>query len=787
MPILRSREIPSLANSQSSKTLEEKGFMAPSTPSKTTESLSNQIMPSPNSGEEEPSSNHIKAVTPRRSSRIAVNKNSDEKSRNSSSTKRRKNENAVKSTVEVSDIESKVESELGLISVRESSVRVSDSGSRKKAKTMLGGSGNDAGRRKGKGILIEEVKEDDDGGNRKEMEEQNLIELQKDEELKGTRRRFTWEEKGKGVCSKGDFVSGEADMNLNLDLELSLGMNFPENVDLSEDLNAELNDQVNDDLNLDLNIDLNVDMNADMDVEEGLMNEANVAPVENVVTEVRRKKNRSKRYKEIARKNAYKFAHYSVEEEEIRVNSEEAEGGIPQEELAKNVEDWPGPFSTAMKIIRDREKNSNAQVRESSSEKFPLVSWVPKKERDSECWKKTAPTLQNMCLNILIDNVDAISSLNGVPDVLRNKLCRLLCDSRKMTPHFLDLLLEGPLFELRLADCSWLEERVFEKSFEACDTSNLTVLQLDLCGHCLSDISLQKALVSKNLSALTTISLKGACRISDVGLAALVSSTPALRSLNLSHCSLLTDVGIDSIANSLGSNLQELYLDECDDLNAMRMLPMLQRMRSLDVLSLRGLLSVSDKFIREFILTNGENMKELVLDGCEKLTDSSLKFIAETCSQLRVLDLSNLGKLSDIGLALLTNGCCKLQDLKLRRCRFSDDAIAAFLEASGEFLHELSLNGISKVAQNTTISLARRCKNLESLDLSWCRHLTDEALGLIADSCSSLKLLKLFGCTQVSDVFVKGHSNPNLCIVGLQMTSILEHIKRPDFQQGPSR
>lgn len=127
---------------------------------------------------------------------------------------------------------------------------------------------------------------------------------------------------------------------------------------------------------------------------------------------------------------------------------------------------------------------------------------------------------------------------------------------------------------------------------------------------------MHKALVPKGLPALTTISLKGACRISDGGLAALVSSAPALRSINLSQCSLLTDVGIDSIANSLGSILQELYLDDCDTLDAMRILPTLKRLKYLEVLSLRGIVSVSDKFIRELISTSGQNMKELVLANC---------------------------------------------------------------------------------------------------------------------------------------------------------------------------
>ena len=142
------------------------------------------------------------------------------------------------------------------------------------------------------------------------------------------------------------------------------------------------------------------------------------------------------------------------------------------------------------------------------------------------------------------------------------------------------------------------------------------VLQLDLCGHCLSDSSLLKALVPKGLPSLTMVSLKGACRISDVGLGALVSSAPALHSMNLSQCSLLTDVGIGNLANSLGSILRELYLDDCESLDAMRILPGLKKLQCLEVLSLRGIGSVSDKFIKQLIISNGQNLKELVLANC---------------------------------------------------------------------------------------------------------------------------------------------------------------------------
>ncbi|TQD72125.1 hypothetical protein C1H46_042324 [Malus baccata] len=76
---------------------------------------------------------------------------------------------------------------------------------------------------------------------------------------------------------------------------------------------------------------------------------------------------------------------------------------------------------------------------------------------------------------------------------------------------------------------------------------------------------------------------------------------------------------------------------------------------------------------------------------------------------------------------------------------------------------------------------------LHTLDLSWCRNLTDEALGLIVDSCLSLRMLKLLGCTQITDTFLDGHSNPEVRIIGLKFSPILEHLKALNPHEGPLR
>ncbi|KAH1100871.1 hypothetical protein GLYMA_13G110100v4 [Glycine max] len=327
-------------------------------------------------------------------------------------------------------------------------------------------------------------------------------------------------------------------------------------------------------------------------------------------------------------------------------------------------------------------------------------AWVPKRnQKGGEKGFFFVPSLQELCLEMLADNADAMVSLEGVPDELIRKLCNLLCDSRKMNTRFLELLLSGSPTEIRLKDCSWLTEEQFAKYFQTCDTTRLEVLQLDQCGRCIPDYALLGTLRQSPrwLPKLITLSLSGACRLSDKGLHVLASSAPALRSINLSQCSLLSSASINILADSLGSLLKELYLDDCLMIDAAQIVPGLKKLKHLEVLSLAGIQTVSDEFIKDYIIECGHNMKELILKDCRKLTDASIKGVAEHCPGLCALDLMNLDKLTDLSLGYLTNSCRALHTLKLCHNPFSDEAIAAFLEITGVSLKELSLNNIKKL------------------------------------------------------------------------------------------
>ncbi|XP_077230780.1 uncharacterized protein LOC143863886 isoform X2 [Tasmannia lanceolata] len=392
---------------------------------------------------------------------------------------------------------------------------------------------------------------------------------------------------------------------------------------------------------------------------------------------------RYKKYSlENAKRSASRFAHFKSEGEEEyqQYNSSVPETEMPLAENDQEIEDWPGPFSTAMKIIKDRELGLKVRGMNSTSnlsKSMPGIDWVPSKNHNCILSARVVPSLQDLCINVLYRNAEEISSLEGVPDALRNKLCQLLCDSRKMNCRILELIVGDCPSEIRLKDCSWITEEQLGSILGGCNREHLRVLQLDLCGRCISDYILRDTLARtpNSFPALTTISLRGACSLTDNGLNALITSTPLLRSINLGQCSLLTSTGIKSLVDNLGSDLRELYIDDCQSIDAMRIIPALKKLKHLEVLSVAGIETVCDKFVSELIPVCGPNMKELVFADCRNLTDASLKVVAETCSELRALDLVNLRKLTDSSIQHITNGCRLIKALKLCRNTFRENSL----------------------------------------------------------------------------------------------------------------
>jgi DNA repair protein RAD7 len=90
-------------------------------------------------------------------------------------------------------------------------------------------------------------------------------------------------------------------------------------------------------------------------------------------------------------------------------------------------------------------------------------------------------------------------------------------------------------------------------------------------------------------------------------------------------------------------------------------------------------------------------------------------------------------------------------------------ALKALIEHSGATLEYLNISGWGQVSHAVLGSLGAECKNLRTLDLGWCRDLTDLGMRDILNGCDGLKVVTVWGkftisipCTESDDLPFSG-------------------------------
>ena len=82
-------------------------------------------------------------------------------------------------------------------------------------------------------------------------------------------------------------------------------------------------------------------------------------------------------------------------------------------------------------------------------------------------------------------------------------------------------------------------------------------------------------------------------------------------------------------------------------------------------------------------------------------------------------------------------------------------------------LQHLSLNNIPALGDLSLVALRNCCaRSLTTLDLSWCRGVSDLGLGALVDASPNLETVSIWGCSQLTKQFFDGHRNDALRIVG---------------------
>jgi len=293
--------------------------------------------------------------------------------------------------------------------------------------------------------------------------------------------------------------------------------------------------------------------------------------------------------------------------------------------------------------------------------------------------------------------------------------------------------------------------------------------------------------VNSLASTLTSLNLSGCYSLTDQGLASLFAQNlPSLVTINLSLCKEVTDRSLGRISAHC-ANLQNLDLGGCTGITNAGLLLIVRGLADLRHLSLRSCWQLSDGGLAHLarlprpdvecvtgpVEPAPSQLESLNLQDCQKLTDLSLRYIAQglrikslnlsfcanvsdsgmksvaKMSSLACLNLRSCDNISDIGVGYLAEGCIGLHNLDLSFCeRVTDRAMVHV--ASGLFnLRTLSL-AACKITDDGLCKISKTLLDLQTLNIGQCDQVTDISMEQMGASLMNLRSIDLYGCSQVT-------------------------------------
>ncbi|KAJ0402938.1 hypothetical protein P43SY_005923 [Pythium insidiosum] len=426
-------------------------------------------------------------------------------------------------------------------------------------------------------------------------------------------------------------------------------------------------------------------------------------------------------------------------------------------------ESWPGYYATARDLGEQRRAAQAARQQELERRSQPPSGaatdgdedgaqprvWVPRKKARTAVLTqdRVVPPLQELALRCLAHHIELLPTLEYVDPTARHQVATAVVKARRMKPTVLPLFVFPGVREIVIPDCSNIDEATFLKALQDCTAEglSLTVLRLGLCGRCVSDSVIHE--LGDSLRSVEQLSLNGCYRLSDTGVEALVRRcAPSLQTFSLSCNQRITSSAINYFSEL--QFLHTLSLSECPQLDDSALSALLG-MTTLRSLELNQMERITDSFIIA-LTAKLPDLEDFSLARCSQLTDIAIRATLESCRKLRVLDISDLCDLTDDCLEPVRRLGHGLRHVSICRCLgLTDLSVDHIAVGANAYLERLEMSSVSECTDDAIKSLQQHCKtSLSDLDISFCRKISEDSLGIFTDEAEQLKRLVLWGCTQ---------------------------------------
>lgn len=199
------------------------------------------------------------------------------------------------------------------------------------------------------------------------------------------------------------------------------------------------------------------------------------------------------------------------------------------------------------------------------------------------------------------------------------------------------------LQSLDVSYCRKITDKGLSAIAEGC--SDLHVLRLAGCRFVTDKTLLTLSINCRNLEELC---LQGCSNITDTGLMSLANGCKRIKFLDMNKCSNIGDIGISNIAKACASSLTTLKLLDCYKIGDDSILSLAKFCHYLETLIIGGCRGISNESITLLAAALKNNLKNLRMDWCTSISDSSVSCILNNCKNLEALDIGCCEEVTDV-------------------------------------------------------------------------------------------------------------------------------------------
>ncbi|KAM4808190.1 F-box/LRR-repeat protein 17 [Rhinophrynus dorsalis] len=312
--------------------------------------------------------------------------------------------------------------------------------------------------------------------------------------------------------------------------------------------------------------------------------------------------------------------------------------------------------------------------------------------------------------------------------------------------YWRDLCLDFQFWkQLDLSNRQQVKDYLLERI--ACRSQNITELNISDC-HNVSDEGV--CMVAQNCHGLLKYTAYRCKQLSDISVIALASHCPSLQKVHVGNQDRLTDEALKQLGTKC-RELNDIHFGQCYKITDQGMISIAKGSPKLQKIYMQENKLVSDESVKAF----AENCPELQYVGFMGCSVTSEGVIHLTkLKNLISLDLRQITELDNETVMEVVKKCRNLTSLNLCLNRSINDRCVEMIAKEGRKLKELYLV-TCKITDYALIAIGRYSMTIETVDVGWCKEITDQGATLIAQSSKSIRYLGLMRCDKVNEATVE--------------------------------